>query len=89
MVKIQKYKENAHAQNWARSEIDINWAILSGDLRYIYLPSVLGDGILGVENRVWYTGVCVKGQMKRETGEIPVQGRCCDGVAVLKGSLGR
>ena len=50
---------------------------------------MLGDGILGVENRVWYTGVCVKGQMKRETGEIPVQGRCCDGVAVLKGSLGR
>lgn len=49
---------------------------------HIHLTSVLRNGILGKENRVWYTGVCVEGQMKRETGEIPVQGRCCVGVAV-------
>ena len=36
----------------------------------------------------WYTGVCTSVQVKRETGENPVQGRCCVGVAVAWKSLG-
>ena len=36
----------------------------------------------------WYTGVCTSVQVNRETGENPVQGRCCVGVAAVYISLG-